>query len=445
MRFADKQRGQSLVFLLGLLASLVGAFLLTYNSGQVTNNKLRLINASDAAAYSGAVWQARALNFQSYMNRAMVANEVAIAQSVSMRSWIEYVDRTLENISVVSSWIPYVNAVTRTLSRVWDGVNRAAQPALGAAEGVISGLNVVLSGAQFTVHTAGFIAASDIAEQTMRAQGNDIGPSSAHRALLAPNSVAWERLTASYDRNERTRNRAVVMNSRDGFTAQRNDRKSVAIIRLQKRGGTELMGFDEWRAMDTMSLHFRRNIFFGSWRERVPIGWAGAQNFQSRASGRRGDHGGTYSTNPRASRLADQTRRRNPFQQRTYQGLQTTRDIQNFRRREDLTLAFAAEAQRGGASVMTSENANALNVGESVMWRNGAANHRANLHRNQMYSLSQAEVYFMRPEGRRDGRREFPSLYNPYWQTRLAQPSRASRQIASTAKGLAVDPFVALP
>jgi hypothetical protein len=438
------QRGQSMVFLLGVTASLIGAFLLTYNSGQVHNHKARLINASDAAAYSGATWQARALNFQSYMNRAMVANEVAIGQSVSMRSWLEYMDRNLENLSTVSSWIPYVNAVTRALSRIWDGLNRAMQPILGAAELAVSGLNQVLSAAQVTVHTAGFIASRDIADQTLRAHGPDVRPSSAQNALLVPNSAAWERLTAYYDRNERTRNRNVVMDSRDGFTRERSHNINV-VVRLAKRGGTELMGFDEWRGMDTMSLHIRRYFFAGRFREVSPLGWGGAQNFRGRENRRRGDHGRTYADNRMASQLADQTRRRNPFQQRTYLGLAPTRDIQNFRRRDDLTLDFAVEAQRAGTSIATSESASSMNVGESVMWRNGAANHRANLHRGNLYSLSQAEVYWMRPEARRDSRREYPSLYNPYWQVRLAQPNRASRIAASSAKGLVADPFIATP
>ena len=50
-----------------------------FNTGQVVSRKLLLSDAADAAAYSGLLWQARALNFQAYTNRAMVANEVSIA------------------------------------------------------------------------------------------------------------------------------------------------------------------------------------------------------------------------------------------------------------------------------------------------------------------------------------------------------------------------------
>src|SRR5258706_42195 len=91
------QRGQTLVLFLGFAAALVSVLLVAFNSGQTTNAKMRAMNAADAAAYSGAVWQARTLNFQAYTNRAMVANEVAIAQSVSLRSWVSYVNNFINN------------------------------------------------------------------------------------------------------------------------------------------------------------------------------------------------------------------------------------------------------------------------------------------------------------------------------------------------------------
>ena len=74
-------KGQALVLFLGFAAAMIGILLVSFNSGQVSNAKMRAMNAADAAAYSGAVWQARTHNFQAYMNRAMVVNEVTIAQS----------------------------------------------------------------------------------------------------------------------------------------------------------------------------------------------------------------------------------------------------------------------------------------------------------------------------------------------------------------------------
>ena len=128
------QKGQSLVFLLGFTAALIGAMLLVFNTGQVTADKERLVNAADAAAYSGAIWEARALNFQSYMNRAIVANEVAIAQSVSLRSWVDYVRSSLNNVNMITQFVPYLGAVTRALAQASTQLQNGSQTILVPAE-----------------------------------------------------------------------------------------------------------------------------------------------------------------------------------------------------------------------------------------------------------------------------------------------------------------------
>ena len=58
-----------------------------YKAGKLTSDKMALQNAADAAAYSVSVVEARDLNFASYMNRAIIANEVAIGQMVGLASW----------------------------------------------------------------------------------------------------------------------------------------------------------------------------------------------------------------------------------------------------------------------------------------------------------------------------------------------------------------------
>lgn len=65
------------------------ASLLLFNSGMLANTKTQLQNAADAGAYSGAVMLARDHNFSAYANRAMVANQVAVAQLVSLQSYLE--------------------------------------------------------------------------------------------------------------------------------------------------------------------------------------------------------------------------------------------------------------------------------------------------------------------------------------------------------------------
>lgn len=82
-------KGQALVLSLLLAGAAALASLLLFNSGLLANTKTQLQNAADAGAYSGAVLLARDHNFSAYANRAMVANQVAVAQLVSMKSYLE--------------------------------------------------------------------------------------------------------------------------------------------------------------------------------------------------------------------------------------------------------------------------------------------------------------------------------------------------------------------
>ena len=112
-----RESGQALP--LGLALVLFGVFgaLVLFNTGQVTTDKTKLVNAADAAAYSGSVWQARALNYQAYTNRAMVANQVSIAQAVTLQSWASYGAITSENIATVLRPIPVANIFASALEQ----------------------------------------------------------------------------------------------------------------------------------------------------------------------------------------------------------------------------------------------------------------------------------------------------------------------------------------
>ena len=86
---ARNQEGQALVFTLAFAAATALVVLLLFNSGVLANTKTRLQNAADAGAYSAGVLQARDHNFSAYTNRAMVANQVAVVQLVSLKSYLE--------------------------------------------------------------------------------------------------------------------------------------------------------------------------------------------------------------------------------------------------------------------------------------------------------------------------------------------------------------------
>lgn len=89
MKVVAANKGQALVLCLLLAGAAAVASLVLFTSGMLANTKTQLQNAADAGAYSGAVMMARDYNFSAYANRAMVANQVAVAQMVSMKSYLE--------------------------------------------------------------------------------------------------------------------------------------------------------------------------------------------------------------------------------------------------------------------------------------------------------------------------------------------------------------------
>ena len=83
----NNKKGQAAVAVLIFMSVLIVSGLAVYKSGKLTTDKMQLQNAADAAAYSMSTVEARDLNFASYMNRAIVANEVGVGQLVGLASW----------------------------------------------------------------------------------------------------------------------------------------------------------------------------------------------------------------------------------------------------------------------------------------------------------------------------------------------------------------------
>ncbi len=87
---AISQCGQVLPLGLLLSAVVLMAWVLSLNLGRLVHNKASLLRATDAAVYSAAVAQARALNLHAYLNRAQLAQQVAMAHLITMASAQRY-------------------------------------------------------------------------------------------------------------------------------------------------------------------------------------------------------------------------------------------------------------------------------------------------------------------------------------------------------------------
>jgi len=432
------QSGQALVAMLALLAAMLGGFALLFNSGQVINDKIRLTNAADAAAYSAAQWEARSLNFQAYLNRAMVANEVAIAQLVSLRAWSRYVDTLTTNIDRVTRYVPYLGPPMQALERGWDGVDRVLGTALPPLEAALSVWNAeVLANAQAIAHQQAPLAAADLVPQALTAYEPRAQLSEVTRALQVRNGAAWQRLTQRYERGggDLRRYTRLLMDSRDGFTrARSNDLFDVGFITLARRGGTDLIGEYAWRGVDTLSLH----IDYVLDHDEIPLGWGAAEQRRHAVSGT-ADHGGSLRRNPSASRRA--RRALQPAQ--GYRGVPQTRDVANPASQAPRTIAYSVAAHLPREAVGTVDRL--LMPGGLPTVEGGSEPVAPQFGAGSLHAISSAEVYFQRPAARGDGREEHASLFNPYWQARLVPVGAVERQLTAGSRGLALDPFAVLP
>jgi hypothetical protein len=437
-RFAHARResGQAVIVVLALCAALGAALLVSFNVGQAVNAKQRVVNAADAAAYSTAVWQARSLNYQAYLNRAVVANEAAIAQSVSLRSWSGYMNGALDNISRVTWFIPKIGQATAALSRVWGRIDTALQPALAAGEVAMSQIDHAFAAAEAAFHAASVAGTVTVASQVAERSPGGVRVSQGGHALLARSSNALRGFTQAYAGSARTRQAELIVRARDGFTAERTFTLAppgIPALRVEKRGGTDLLGFNEWRGMDTLAAHVYEPI--ARWRE-GPVAWGAASNGASMRG--RGWHGGSWRTNPRTSRRAEQVVRRAAG----YRGVPALRDLRAVNGRggaaRDPELRVAVELARDVGRVNWAQQAmRGAHVrsirGETLQFgvpRGGTS----------LRAIGAARVTFDRPVGRADRQHEKGSLFNPYWRAHLAPVERTDRVAAAAANGV-VDPF----
>ena len=95
------QSGQSLVYALFWLTGGLAALFFLFHTGQAVRQKSRLVNTADAVALSAGHLQARALNVAALHNRALLANEVLIAQMVGVSSWAAHAQTHLAQVPLV--------------------------------------------------------------------------------------------------------------------------------------------------------------------------------------------------------------------------------------------------------------------------------------------------------------------------------------------------------
>lgn len=464
--------GQVLPAAVGLLLVMSAVFYLMVNSGQTITEKIRVTNAADAAAYSAGIVEARALNYDAYMNRAMVANEIAIAQMVSLASWINYFATAADyygtNASETNFFLlpdlkisPAPNVAT--LDGVFLVTNYISAYTGTSAQDYASYIVYVLGGI-ITVHDA-IIQALSFSQSAVQANlaagerqkeiANDVvkAMDPALNAELILITHGFDTFTKGYDKSgsagdERGRMADVTVRSRDQFTRERNWTLSsfdIPLIRkngtLKKRGGTDLIGFDEWRAVDTLELHgqhFGCGRFGLSWCSdvRTPIGWGAVEVDAGDGDAGAGYHGNAYNENSTTASNADANMKSpgNGDFYAFFHGIPDSRELKDLDPNSDITTGVTIRVTKNQSATLTSGNAaQAKAVGDLALFSDRPAG-------GQLAALSRAQVFFDRIADRADGKSEIGSLYNPYWRVRLVAPNAADKAYSAARQSLLVLP-----
>jgi hypothetical protein len=466
----QRQAGQVLLAAVFLLLASVALLLFMVNAGQATVEKTRLNNAADAAAYSAAVIEARALNFDAHLNRAMVANQIVIAQHISLMSWARYAATAMDNIwGTVDDLLWYLAPESRAM--VLTGTFAVGEVAItyytsktpgewadylrdyviGPGITVHDALVQVLSLAQEAVHLnllAG-VRQWQVANDVVKSMDPDM------QAEVVLTSHDFDGLTKRYSKSgeggvdERGRFADVTVRSRDAFTRERNwtiEGADIPLLRrnaaLKKRGGTDLVGYDEWRGVDTLELHgeafkcTRRVLFIRipAWCNDVgiPIGWGGVNVNAGGGDVGRGHHGNAYSENGRTASRADSDMEEPAYY--NFSGMPEVRELKKIDPEQGMRGGITIMVKKSHEKLMTSGGkAAAKPSGDLELFNDRPAG-------SAMISLARGEVFFDRIARRADGKAELGSLYNPYWRARLVAPTAGDKAYAAARQELMVLP-----
>jgi hypothetical protein len=286
-----RQRGQIAPFLLFgvLLAS--ATMVMMFNTGQKVTDKSVAVNAADAAAYSGAVWAARRLNFMAYTNRAMVANHVAVGHFVSYVSWMRYVDDSIDHVHQVAQFIPYVGQYVTHARGAAEQVRALAEESAELAVPAIDAWNGNLRAAQLEAHASLALGSlNDLMTATARAWDPDLrindpveiaAMPDELRTLIETQLMARLAATASFvQRYTPATDQGAVSelisaslrtsgDTQRWISGERGWRVDLIAKQIRKLGRTtttQSASGADWRASDQLQHRSRRLFGWGRWR-----------------------------------------------------------------------------------------------------------------------------------------------------------------------------------
>lgn len=425
------QHGQALVLGMLLAGAVALAFVRYFDAGMVVAGKSRQDHALDAAAYSGALVQARALNLLSYVNRAQVAHQVAMAHLVTLGSLAHFAGaeatRTaLANppayvigmhfgadhaqaylAAVQAAGLDFLSHESGPLASAYAEHDRVARSVLSSVSGQI---------------VAGLGAARDQAMQEVLA-ANYPGE---HDFALSVTDDTLSGFLLAHAGNPRMRPFLAHVSSLYGFLDPRDHTAKSAYPpdmrcpswrhELRRRGATVLDQGGRWQSIDTQSYHaVRSNRWIGCYYREYAMGWGWIPPMQSQLIN--APHVPDAPEN-----FADQDFWRWVAEATNWDILGgNANPLAN-------SWAFASRRQWAGGGLPVYHDLAATHPEATASFTVSLVREgRAGI---SLHSTSAAEAFFRRPQLRADGRRELPGTFHPYWQARLrtwAQPRRIAR------------------
>lgn len=306
-----RQKGQMApVVLFGVLIA-SATLVVMYNLGQKVTEKSQVANAADAAAYSGAVWTARHLNFMAYTNRAMIANHAAVGHFVSYVSWIRYIDDSIQYVDRITQFIPYVGQYVDMVEQIAASVREATEREAQIVVPAIDGWNANFRAAQAeTQASLALTHLRDVMQQTAEAydssirinDGNELTglPGELRIAVesqvlrqLAAVPLFVQRYSAGSDKGSVRELISLSLRADNDtqrwISGERGWRENLVLAQIRKQGNTvttQSGSAADWRASDQLQ-HRTRGVFgWHSWRRiGTRASTASASEFDSHYSG----------------------------------------------------------------------------------------------------------------------------------------------------------------
>jgi len=446
-----RSTGQALLPAVLLLSACGLAWAALYQVGQTAAARTRLTHAADAAAYSAALAQARALNLLAYVNRAQIAHQVAMAHMITLASWAQfsttqagrramgnppaYLLGTLFGTQALRGYLAaqdtggmaagFAQQYAEHDALVHDTLRRAVDrqvaqlPAQRSAmlRAVLQANYPELAGRPDDLRMRwlddtwpGFVQARP---------GSDAGMQALVRAAAARHDFLRPR--------DFTRRNAWIVQSR--CPSRRHE--------LRRRGATQLDSRGRWSASDTLSYHaLRSNRWIGCYFREYATGWglagrhaAGApierapDDFSNEDFWRWVEQNTSWDIltgngNPLASAYASMS-----LVPAASRGLPAFHEAA----RADSTVRLAIAVRQSAASLPMAGAASALAFGARLA---GPALGAA----DGLTVSAAAETFFSRPQPRDDGRDELATLFRPYWQARRVAVTEAEQRTARNTR-----------